>query len=408
MAACWILACTAAWADSTRDGIVNQGNAKQLGAVERDTAPEPVSRDEDLPAEADATEVQLADNADSASPDTSTCTCKQRCDACGDSACGCDSCDTCESCNTCRALEFFGPMGIINMHPSNAIFLTPTPERAVMMRAGQRSFSFKLDFASNMIRELDSGIVASYDFEDLHMTGEFREATKHGEYSVSIPLRYRSHGTLDGIITDWHKFFGLPRGLRDDYPNKLYQYTIVTRQGPVFNDEGDSFGLGDITLGYKHSLSASADGSEALALRTALKLPTGDSASANGSGGMDVSVGALYQTQLSPHLRAYLNADFIFIGEPDWQNIEHQDAHTYGTSMEYALDHSTTLVGQWRIQSNPLRVGSFEADKDSQEVQLGINTRINDRLVWTFGFGEDAYPETAPDFSLSSYLTWDF
>jgi hypothetical protein len=399
LAACWILACTAARADSTRDGIVNQANAKQLGAVERAAQPDA------QPAASDAaTEVQLEQNDNPMKDPAEACTCAEQCDGCGES----QACSTCDSCSSCSIIEFFGPMGILNMHPSNAIFLTPAPERAVMLGQGRRSFSFKLDIASNMIRELDSGIVAAYDFEDLRISAEFREGTDRGEYSIILPLRYRSHGTLDGIITDWHKFFGLPRGLRDDYPNQLYQYTIVTRDGPVFNDEGDSFGLGDITLGYKHSLSKNEDGSEAFALRTALKLPTGDSGSANGSGAVDASIGALYQTQLSPHMRAYLNADYIFIGEPDWQNIEHTDAHTYGAGLEYALSHSSTLITQWRIQSNPLHIGSFEADKDSQELQIGLNTRLADDLVWTFGFGEDANPETAPDFTLHSYLTWDF
>lgn len=394
LAACWLFACTAAQADSTRDGIVNQGNAKQLGAVERDTAPDPLPK----PA-GDATEVSV--DAAPSSPLDDGCTCNDSCNSCETGSCG-----DCGSCGTGPA--FFGPMGIINMHPSNAIFLTPVPERASLIGDGKRSFSFKLDMANSMIRELDSGIIASFDFEEYQFTFEYREGTGRGEYMVALPLRYRSPGTFDGIITDWHKFFGLPRGLRDDYPNQLYQYVIVTRDGTVFNDEGDSFGLGDVRIGYKHLLSGDEDGSEAFSLRGIAKLPTGDSDSALGSGGLDLSVGALYQRNLSQHLRAYLNADYIFIGEPDWQNIEHRDAHSYSAALEYSLDHSTSLVGQFKVQSNPLRIGSFEADKDSQEIQFGLNTLLSDGLLLTVGFSEDANPETAPDFGLNSYLTWEF
>lgn len=395
LAACMFLACTEAQADSTRDGIVNQGNAKQLGAVERDTAPDPQPREA-----SDSTEVSLDEDS---SGSESACGCPD-CGCETQSSCGCDSCGDCG----CRELEFFGPMGIINMHPSNAIFLTPTAERALSLAEGRRSFSFKIDMANSMIRELDSGIIAAYDFEEYQFSAEYREGLGGGEAVIVVPLRYRTAGWMDGLITDWHKIFGLPRGLRDDYPNQLYEYVIVSRDGPVFNDEGDSFGIGDVRLGYKHSLSESADGSEAFALRGMLKLPTGSSDSALGSGGMDISIGALYQTELSPHMRAYLNADYIFIGEPDWQNVEHRDAHSYSAALEYALNHRSTLVGQYRVQSNPLRIGSFEADKDSQEVQFGINTRLSDRTFLSFGFSEDANPETAPDFGLSSYLTWEF
>lgn len=398
LAACFFLACTEAQADSARDGIANPGNAKQLGAVERDTAPDPAPH-----TESDSTEVAMPVDVEGAASDHSSCDCSESC-----SDCGCDSCNSCSSCNECLEIEFFGPMGIINMHPTNAIFLTPVPERASLLGNGRRSFSFKLDMANSMIRELDSGIIASFDFEEYQFSGEYRQGTGQGEFMVTVPIRYRSAGTFDGLITDWHKFFGLPRGLRDDYPNQLYQYVIVTRDGAVFNDEGDSFGIGDIRLGYKHSLRENADGSEALAVRGTVKLPTGDSSSALGSGGMDFSLGALYQTPLTNHMRAYFNADYIFIGTPDWQNIEHRDAHSYSAALEYAVSHSSTIVGQFRVQSNPLRIGSFEADKDSQELQFGWNTRLSDRTYLTLGFSEDANPETAPDFGINSYLTWEF
>ena len=46
---------------------------------------------------------------------------------------------------------------------------------------------------------------------------------------------------------------------------------------------------------------------------------------------------------------------------------------------------------------------SKEADKDAQELTLGFNHRLGPKLVWSGGFVEDAYPETAPDFVISTY-----
>lgn len=376
-----------AWADTARDSAVNPGNAVHLGATD---APNAITSN----GEADnAGEAGGTQNATDSFLNEAAC------------ACYSTDCDICEP--SCGILEFFGPLAVINQHPPSILFLAPIPEPAAVCAPGQRFLRLKLDWTNLIIRELDSGIIADYDFEMLRAEANYSTHLGRGELNAQLPVIYRGHGMLDGIIADWHSAFSLLNGLRDNYPDGMYRYIIATREGLVFNDDGDSFGLGDLSVSYKHPLWNRGDGSNAAALRVAAKLPTGDPSEAMGSGNWDIQIGGLYQRQLSRKLRGYANVDWVFTGAPDWDNISHQDILATLWAVEYAWKQRTTIVLEYRTQRNPLRLGSFEADKDSQDLVLGFNHRVNGGLVWSGGFAEDINPETSPDLLLFSYLAWE-
>lgn len=368
---------TALWADTARDSAVNPGNAAHLGAIE---APPPAHA-EPLAEEPEGQPVHLEG-------------------------------ETCELCgypdDSCGILEFFGPLVITNHHPLTEMFLTPVPQAATVMPPGDASFTLRLDWVNNIIRELDSGVIYDVDFECIYATAEYRRALLGGELSARLPVSARSHGILDSIIADWHNAFGLRNGHRDDLPDYMYHYTIVTREGLVYNEEGDTYGVGDLALSYKYPLWNRDDGADAAALRVGLKAPLGDPDKALGSGNWDLQLGALYQRQLSSRLRGYLNADWVFIGEPDWENIGHQDIVVAVLGLEYAWRPGTTLVAQYRKHRNPLRTGNEEADKDAQELALGFNRRLGPNLVWSGGFNEDINPDTSSDFVMTTSFNWSF
>jgi len=347
----------------------------------------------------DAVEVAVVAVAEE-EPATADCSC--------DSACACCVCEPqCGAGAGCPAAEpwFYGPLAVPNQHPTFAPFLSPVPDTAGVLDDGEARLSFRLDLTNNIIRELDNGIIVDLDFETLRGTFDYRQGAGGGEFSLRVPLVSRTHGFLDGVISDWHRLFGLPNGLRDNFPDNQYRFTIVTRQGPVYNESGDTFGVGDVLLGYKRPVWRR--GGEALSWRAGVKLPTGDADSALGSGGMDFQLGGLYQQQFGEHLRGYVNLDYIFTGEPEWDNIGHQDVLATLWALEYGASPDTTVVMQYQTQRNPLRIGSREADKDGQELGIGFHHRIGGGLVWSGGFVEDLYPETGPDFVVFSHFGWE-
>lgn len=314
----------------------------------------------------------------------------------------------CERCQ-CQpgTLEFYGPLSAINTHPPNLLFLSPPPENAAVLDPGRSYVKFKLDYTNVIILERDHGTYIFYDYEGMRAAAEYHKRMGRGEFSAQLPFYYRAQGWLDPIMADWHKLFGLPNGLRNRYPDRHYRYTIIKRDGLVYSDGPGAFGLGDLALGYKYPLWNECDGANAASVRVMAKAPLGNPDFAMGSGNWDASLGVMYQRQIRPHLRGYVNIDYVWTGAPEWDNIQSNDMLIHNWMLEYAVSHSTSLVCQYRMNTNPLRTGNKEADKDAQELTLGFNHRIGPRLVWSGGFVEDAYPETAPDFVLSTDLKWD-
>ena len=321
----------------------------------------------------------------------------------------CGECRDCESrcgCKSCGTLEFFGPMAVINQHPPALLTLQPEPDVATVLPEGESFLRNKVDISNVFIRELDSGVIVDYDYEELRNTIDYTLGLAGGELSVELPISSRSSGVLDDLIDSWHQWFGLLGGMRARFPTEGYRFVIETREGPVFNG-AETTGIGDLAVFYKLPINDNGQG-DALALRGGVKFPTGDPDKALGSGNFDYSVGALWQTQITPHLRGYVNADYIFVGEPDWQNVGWQDSLITDWAIEYSLKRNTTVSALYRTHKNPLRLGSNQADKDSQTFGLGLNHRVNDNLVLTGGFDEDINPETAPDFIAVFHLKWEF
>jgi hypothetical protein len=329
--------------------------------------------------------------------------------SCGCSDCApCSKCRGCTSCCDCRSgtIEFFGPMAVLNQHPPALLTLQPEPDVATVLEDGESFFRYKLDITNVFLRELDSGVIVDYDYEELRSTLDYTLGSFGGEFSVELPISQRGGGFLDELIDSWHQWFGLQSGIRANFPDNGFRYIIATREGPVYNGE-ESFGIGDLALTYKFPLMDDGAG-DALAVRAGVKLPTGDPDQALGSGNVDYSLGALWQKQITPHIRGYANVDYIFVGEPDWENIGWQDSLITAWALEYAIKRHTSLTALFRTHRNPLRTGSNQGDKDSQTLGLGLNHRLADDLVLTAGFDEDINPETAPDFIAVLHLKWEF
>jgi hypothetical protein len=297
-------------------------------------------------------------------------------------------------------------MAVINQHPPALLTLQAEPDVATVLPEGESFLRNKIDITNVFIRELDSGVIVDYDYEEIRNTIDYTMGLSGGELSVELPISSRSSGFLDDLIDSWHEWFGLMGGIRARFPTGGYRFVIETREGPVINGS-ETFGIGDFAMFYKHPISDDGCG-DALALRAGLKLPTGDPDKALGSGNFDYSLGALWQTQITPHLRGYVNADYIFVGEPEWQNVGWQDSLLTAWALEYSIKRHTTVTALYRTHKNPLRLGSNQADKDAQTLGLALNHRLSDNLVFTGGFDEDINPETAPDFIAVMHLKWEF
>src|SRR5690606_36588858 len=94
------------------------------------------------------------------------------------------------------------------------------------------------------------------------------------------PLLVTGGGMLDSMIENWHDWFGLPNGGRDQIARDQYRYQYLrggqppmqlpTQPQPIFDIGGSDAGIGDIRLGVARCGEAGG------CWRALAQLPTGD------------------------------------------------------------------------------------------------------------------------------------
>ena len=185
------------------------------------------------------------------------------------------------------------PFRTVNQRPLAQIFGLPSESSSAVAPAGRFRLRLGMDVASEYT-------TSSTQNEQLTLDGEtyrWALAAHYGigerfEVGIEIPYVLHGGGFLDGFITDWHSAFGLPQGGRDSAVKDrlLYSYRKNGVQKLRLSNSGS--GIGDVSLsGGMKLYDALGDSShDSLALRAALKLPSGDSGALRGSGSVDFSL----------------------------------------------------------------------------------------------------------------------
>jgi hypothetical protein len=185
------------------------------------------------------------------------------------------------------------PFRTVNQSPLAQIFGLPAESSATVTPAGRLSVSLTQDIASEFT-------VMGTNYEQIVLDGEsyrWTLAARYGigerfEAGVEIPYILYSGGFMDGFIEGWHTTFGLPQGGRDTAPKNRLSYRYSKNGVQKLNMERSNSGIGDIVLSGGMKLYDVRDSiaHDSLALRSTVKLPTGDSGSLRGSGSTDFSL----------------------------------------------------------------------------------------------------------------------
>lgn len=185
------------------------------------------------------------------------------------------------------------PFRTINQSPLVRIFGIPSETGAEITAPGKISASITQDIASNFATTTSAGESISLDGESWRWGVSARYGFREKfELGVELPVVVQGGGIWDAFIVDWHKTFSLPQGGRDTAPKDHLRY-LYSKNGVRKLDMGRSgAGIGDITLtgGMKFYDLQQKNSRDTLAIRTSLKLPTGDSSMLMGSGSTDFSL----------------------------------------------------------------------------------------------------------------------
>lgn len=157
-------------------------------------------------------------------------------------------------------------------------FALPSLGAGPVLPAGRAETRLTFDVANEYVEAGDCAIECiTLDGETRRLRLDYRVGLGSGwDFSLHTTGLERGGGFLDGWIQDWHGWFGLPNGGRELAQDDQFRYHYE-RAGVVLLDEttGDR-GFGDVAAGLGLALGSGS------ALRTQLKLPTGESAALSG------------------------------------------------------------------------------------------------------------------------------
>lgn len=139
-------------------------------------------------------------------------------------------------------------------------------------------WSMQIDLTNEFVLDGNADESIRLDGESLLVRLHYVEQVAPGwQMGLMLPLVSQGGGFMDGLISDWHEFFGLPNAGRERRPEDEFVYRY-TRNGVTLMDETDPRdGLGDLQVWSGHDLGAVTG-------KLALKVPTGADDRLLGSG----------------------------------------------------------------------------------------------------------------------------
>jgi len=291
-----------------------------------------------------------------------------------------------------------------NQSPLVQIFGLPSIGNPTVLPPQKADVRMILDYASNYVTDSNARENITLDGESARITLDTRFGiSRRFEVGAAIPYMIESGGFLDSPIINYHNTFGFPQGGRDQAPRNrlLYQYQKDSQQLLQINQP--SQGIGDIQLTGGYQLYESPmKPSRAIALRTSLKLPTGDSGQLHGSGSTDlalwITVGDDYEIAIG-HFTVFGAAGIMGMTNGNVLPDQQRNAVGFGS-----------LGGGW----SPLRWLAFkvqanghtsfykdsalrELNANSVQLTIGGTLAFSERISLDLGVTEDVIVSTSPD-----------
>ena len=288
-----------------------------------------------------------------------------------------------------RADEFFP---VRDENPLIRALYLPLPSDSRLTDGQNLSATLTITNTLNVENRPEESLLVDGESDALRLT--YDDALfQSWRYRFTVPVIHDSGGFLDSVISDWHRFFGLPQGERPFYPKNQLVY-FYSGRGHVDITQSQT-SLGDISgeMGW----FAADDSHRTLSFWGGLQAPTGSVDKLTGDGAWDGAAwahGALRwpHWQLAAELGvAQPFGDEIFAGAAHKTSVFARFAATRDLGPQWSL--RAQLDGQsGRVQDSEIRLLG-----PSLELTVGAVRRLGRRWRLEFGFTEDAAVNTAPD-----------
>lgn len=274
---------------------------------------------------------------------------------------------------------------------------------APLLAVGESQTRVTLDWVSEYVEQQNAREALTLDAESQRLALAYRRgfggsivSVDGWEWGVELPLVSSGGGMLDSVIENWHDWFGLPNGGRDQAPRDRYLIRYQRDGGTVLDLDRGKTGLGDARLSLGAALG------EGWVLRAMLQLPTGDADRLTG-GHAGGALWTDYSLPLGETQRARLTLSAGVSAADTGGPLGSQQEPVVGLAgiaLNLPLVWGVEGVTQFNFHSALYR-GSQLDPLDGPSGQLAFGVRIPwAGGAFTLGVQEDVVVNASPDFSL--------
>jgi hypothetical protein len=299
------------------------------------------------------------------------------------------------------------PLYVKNLSPVAGLFGLPSQRDAYTTRSGTVTAALHGSIASQYVNESNSSEYLNLDGETSRVALELRYGVAESwDIQLEVPWLKQSGGDLDGIIDDWHDFWGMSDGGRSSVPRNVLDYRYDSPEGG-FALQDDSSGLGDISLALNHVVYQ--DSNSAVSLALGYKFGTGDEDDFLGSGADDVYLAVRFSgAQLSDlPLSWHGQAGYLRAGNSDLlDNLQERDFWFAGLSMDWRFAQYWSLIAQLDSHAAPLHSDLTGVGDDAVLGTVGARWYFAPQWSADISVVEDIRVETAPDVTFQASLRY--
>ncbi len=303
-----------------------------------------------------------------------------------------------------RAEEFsgYGPIPVRNFQPIQLIFLNLPVERARTLGAG--SFDLHVESAeSNEIATNQGDIQATLKFEtNTTVLGGAVGVAPGLDLGLDIPFISRFGGFLDPFIDTVESAFGASNPERHLFAHNTFGgFSVYRGNTPLFYGRDQQLELGDLWASAKYE-AWHADGWPLVALRAAVKAPTGRADGVFGSSKPDFGLGLAAEHPLLDWLILYANLNGIYpLGPITPGRLTLNPFLTEAVAAEARLYPQVSFLLQQEVYTSPIHgTDTRLLEGTLVELTVGLNAAWHSFLFQLAAIDNLSPVSTAADFTV--------
>ena len=307
------------------------------------------------------------------------------------------------------------PLYTTNMSPVIQVHGLPAAEGGDLVSPGEVTVQLVAEVASHYTRKAKDSEFVLFDGETSRVILSMRYGlSDRWETGIDVPMVSHDGGVLDSFIEGWHDFFGMPQGGRDKARRNQLQYSYQRNGSTVLDHSGSNGGIGDVSLFASYQLVAAEPASRrSVALRSGIKLPTGNSSRMRGSGAVDAHLRLTVsdaETLGQWNTILFASGGVLWLGKGDVLEDQQRQWVGFGSVgigwMPLSwIDVKLQLDGHTSFYNNS---DLIQINSSSLQLGIGGSLHFSERVRLDLAVIEDIVVGSAPDVVFHSALSWRF